>query len=156
MAMAAVIAAGVGQVVSTIAESSALRSEARQEQKSGDRLLRKQTAATRRDRGQFAVDAFASGLTGGSFGDVFTAQEIEDAEFLGSIKQDTQNRVDNLRRQATGGLIVGLSLAAATTFQGIAGIKAARAGGGAGGGVWTPGANPHGGTSLSDPFTNMR
>jgi len=169
-AVAAAAAVGVGQAVSAVAQSNALRTQAKQEKASGKRLLAQQTAMTRRESGQFAVDAFSSGLTGGSFGDVFTSQELEDAEFLGSIKQDTQNRVDNLRQASKNTLIVGLTKAAASTFQGVAGVKANQAAlarqkavssqtassapRSAGGGAFNPGGFVHGGSSSRDPFTN--
>lgn len=130
--VAAVVAAA-GKAMSAIAQSNALRGQARAREIEGEQDLLASRRQLRQELGQQAVEAGASGLLGSSFNDVFESQAILDAEFLGQIKQRTDFDVENLKRQAKVTLTTGLIGAAASAAGGIAGAKGSSAALGAAG-----------------------
>lgn len=123
LAIAAIAATAAGQAVSAIAQSNALRGQARARQIEGEQDLLASRRQLRQELGEAAVSAGASGLLGSSFTGVFESQAILDAEFLGQIKQRTDFDVANLKQQAKVTLITGLVGAAASAAGGIAGAK---------------------------------
>ena len=123
IAMASVVIAAAGTAISAIAQANALRGQARARQVEGEQELSSSRRLLRQELGQAAVDVGASGLLGSSFASVFESQAIEDAEFLGRIKQRTDFDVANLKRQAKITLITGLISAGASAAGGIAGAK---------------------------------
>ena len=96
-----------GTAISAIAQANALRGQARARQVEGEQELLSQKRQLRQELGLSAASVGASGLFGGSFADVFESQAIEDAEFLGRIKQRTDFDVASLKRQATVTLVTG-------------------------------------------------
>ena len=127
LAIVGIALAAVGGIVSSISKANALRSEAELRQIEGKQELLSQKRQLRQELGQSAVASGASGLFGGSFADVFESQAIEDAEFLGRIKQRTDFDVASLKRQATVTLVTGLLGAAGQAGKGVAGAKADKA-----------------------------
>ena len=127
MAAFALVIGVAGTAISAIAQANALRGQARARQVEGEQELLSQKRQLRQELGQAAVDVGASGLLGGSFANVFESQAIEDAEFLGRIKQRTDFDVSNLKRQATVTLITGLIGAGAQAVAGGAQVKAGQA-----------------------------
>lgn len=125
--IAAAVVGGTGIAISTIAQANALRGEAEAREVEGKQELLSSKRQLRQELGQAAVAVGASGLLGSSFADVFESQAIEDAEFLGRIKQRTDFDVANLKRQAKITLVTGLTSAVATTAGGIAGAKGVQA-----------------------------
>lgn len=123
LAIVAIVATAAGQAVSAIAQSNALRGQARARQIEGEQDLLASRRQLRQELGEAAVSAGASGLLGSSFTGVFESQAILDAEFLGQIKQRTDFDVANLKQQAKVTLITGLVGAAASAAGGIAGAK---------------------------------
>lgn len=104
------VAAGIqaaGQLIQAGSQASALRRQAGARIEAGERDLAVAGRQVRRDIGQQAVEAAASGLLTTSFTDVFDSQAIEDANFLGSIRQQIEFDVENLRRQKRTALIGG-------------------------------------------------
>lgn len=96
-----------GQAIGAISQSNALRAQADARKAQGRQELDLARRQLRRDIGQQAVEAAASGLRTSSFTNVFDSQAIEDAQFLGRIRQQTAFDTQNLRRQATSELIGG-------------------------------------------------
>lgn len=130
MAPLAIAAAAIGaasSAISAISQANALRGQARARQVEGEQELLSQKRQLRQELGLSAVSVGASGLLGGSFADVFESQAIEDAEFLGRIKQRTDFDVANLKSQARSTLITGFIGASAQAAGGIAGAKAQQA-----------------------------
>ena len=121
--IAAVVFLVAGKAISAIAQASALRGQAQARQVEGEQELLSARRQLRQELGQAAVEVGASGLLGSSFADVFESQALEDAEFLGRIKQRTDFDVLNLKRQAKVTLITGLIGAGASAAGGVAGIK---------------------------------
>lgn len=115
LAIVGIALAAVGGIVSSISKANALRSEAELRQIEGNQELLSQKRQLRQELGLSAVSAGASGLFGGSFADVFESQAIEDARFLGIIKQRTDFDVASLRQQAKSTLITGIFLAGTNT-----------------------------------------
>ena len=103
-----VLIGAAGQAVSSIAQANALRGEASARQTEGDQALLSAKRVLRQELGEDAVRVGASGLLGGSFAGVFESQAIEDAEFLGRMKQRTDFDVSNLKQQSKLTLITGL------------------------------------------------
>ncbi len=104
------ILAGVqaaGQAIGAISQSNALRAQADARKTQGRQELQLARRQLRRDIGQQAVEAAGSGLRSSSFTNVFDSQAIEDAQFLGRIRQQTAFDTQNLRRQSTSALIGG-------------------------------------------------
>ena len=124
--IASVVIGAAGTAISAIAQANALRGQARARQVEGEQELLSQKRQLRQELGLSAVSVGASGLFGGSFADVFESQAIEDAEFLGRIKQRTDFDVANLKRQATVTLVTGLLGAGAQAAGGVAGVKAGK------------------------------
>ena len=122
LAIASLVIGAAGTAISAIAQANALRGQARARQVEGEQELLSQKRQLRQELGQAAVSVGASGLLGGSFANVFESQAIEDAEFLGRIKQRTDFDVSNLKRQATVTLITGLIGAGAQAAKGGAKI----------------------------------
>jgi hypothetical protein len=120
LAIASVVIAAAGTAISAIAQANALRGQARARQVEGEQELLSSRRQLRQELGQAAVDVGASGLLGSSFANVFESQAIEDAEFLGRIKQRTDFDVASLKRQATITLVTGLISAGAGAAGGIA------------------------------------
>lgn len=127
LAIAAVVVTAAAQAMSAIAQSNALRGQARARQIEGEQDLLASKRQLRQELGEAAVSAGASGLLGSSFAGVFESQAILDAEFLGQIKQRTDFDVENLKRAAKVTLITGLVGAAASAAGGIAGAKGSAA-----------------------------
>ena len=127
LAIAAVVVGAAGTAISAIAQASALRGEAEARKVEGEQELLSSRRLLRQELGQAAVRVGASGLLGSSFASVFESQAIEDAEFLGRIKQRTDFDVANLKRQAKITLITGLISAGAEGVSGVAGVKADQA-----------------------------
>lgn len=100
MAMAAPILEAAGAMISGITKFNELQSQRRARQEQGAQELASQKALLRRQQGEQIVGAFSSGLTGGSFGEVFTAQAVEDAQFLGRIAQRTEFEQKSLKHAA--------------------------------------------------------
>lgn len=125
--IAAAIVLAIGATLSTIAQANALRGQARARQVEGEQELSTRKRQLRQELGLSSVSAGASGLLGSSFSDVFESQAIEDAEFLGRIKQRTDFDVANLERQATVTLITGLIGAAGQALGGISSAKGQQA-----------------------------
>ena len=121
--IASVVIGAAGTAISAITQANALRGQARARQIEGEQELLSSKRQLRQELGQAAVSVGASGLLGSSFANVFESQAIEDAEFLGRIKQRTDFDVANLKRQATITLITGLTSAAASAAGGIAGAR---------------------------------
>lgn len=121
--IAAVVLVAVGSAISAIAKANALRAEARARQIEGEQELLSSRRQLRQELGQAAVSVGASGLLGSSFANVFQSQAIEDAEFLGRIKQRTDFDVASLRKASKVALITGLIGAGAQAFGGIAGVR---------------------------------
>lgn len=116
----ATIVIGTAGIISSIAQASALRGQAKARQVEGQQELLSARRQLRQELGQAAVEVGASGLLGSSFANVFESQAIEDAEFLGRIKQRTDFDVANLKRQAKVTLITGLIGAGVFSAVGIA------------------------------------
>lgn len=127
MAVAAAVIAAVGITVSAITKANEQRSQAKARQVAGDQDLSAQKSLLRRQLGESAVSASASGLLGGSFDSVFTSQAIADAQFLGQIQQRTDFEVKSLKNAARSTLLVGFLSAASTVAGGVAGGKQAGA-----------------------------
>ena len=125
--IASIVIGAAGTAISAIAQANALRGQARARQVEGEQELLSQKRQLRQELGLSAASVGASGLFGGSFADVFESQAIEDAEFLGRIKQRTDFDVANLKRQATVTLVTGLLGAAGQAGKGVAGAKADKA-----------------------------
>lgn len=125
--IAATVIGAAGTAISSIAQANALRGQAKARQIEGEQELLSQKRRLRQELGLAAVRVGASGLLGGSFSEVFESQAIEDAEFLGRIKQRTDFDVANLKRQSRIVLATGLIGAGAQAGVGIAGAKATQA-----------------------------
>lgn len=127
LAIAAAVVSGAGMAISAISQAGALRGQAKARQIEGDQELQQARRQLRQELGLLAVGAGGSGLLGSSFANVFESQAIEDAEFLGRIKQRTDFDVANLKRQARVTMVTGLVSAGAATAGGLAGAKADQA-----------------------------
>lgn len=127
LAIAAVVIGAAGTAISAIAQANALRGQAEARKVEGEQELLSSKRQLRQELGQAAVGVGASGLLGSSFAGVFESQAIEDAEFLGRIKQRTDFDVANLKRQAKVTLITGLIGAASQAAGGVAGVKTGQA-----------------------------
>lgn len=127
IAIVAAVVGAAGTAVSAIAQANALRGQARARQVEGEQELLSQKRRLRQELGLAAVQVGASGLLGGSFSEVFESQAIEDAEFLGRIKQRTDFDVANLKRQSKIVLATGLIGAGAQAAGGVAGARADQA-----------------------------
>ena len=123
LAIAAVVIGAAGTAISAIAQANALRGQAKARQIEGEQELLSSRRQLRQELGQAAVSVGASGLLGSSFANVFESQAIEDAEFLGRIKQRTDFDVANLKRQAKITLVTGLISAGA---QGVGEVAEAK------------------------------
>lgn len=107
MAQFAPLIAAAGAAVGAISQSQALRGQASARKEQGRQELEDARRQVRRDVGLGAVEAGASGLLTESFTSVFESQALEDAEFLGRIRQQTEFEVDQLRQAAKNALIKG-------------------------------------------------
>lgn len=108
MAVAAAVVAVVGAVVSTIAETQGIQAQAKARAKTGERELGVARRQTRRDIGAQAVQAGGTGLLGASFTDVFDTQAIEDANFLGGIRQQIEFDIEALDREQKSAAVSGV------------------------------------------------
>lgn len=127
LAIAAAVVGTVGTVISTISQANALRSQADARRIEGEQQLSTTKKQLRQELGQAAVGVGASGLFGSSFFNVFESQAIEDAIFLGRIKQRTDFDVANLKQQARNTMVSGLISAGTGLAGGIAGAKGVKA-----------------------------
>lgn len=127
LAIAAAVIGGAGMAISAISQAGALRGQAKARQIEGEQELQSARRQLRQELGLLAVGIGGSGLLGSSFSNVFESQIIEDAEFLGRIKQRTDFDVANLKRQARITMVTGLITAGAATTGGLAGAKADQA-----------------------------
>lgn len=141
--------AAAGEAIGAISQSNAFRGQADARREQGRQELDIARRQLRRDVGQQAVEAAASGLLTSSFANVFDSQAIEDAQFLGRIRQQTEFEVENLRRQSTSALIGGAFGAGTSLLAGFAQKQAQEAAvrltkkANPGGGL-RPGRNPFG------------
>ncbi len=126
LATAAIAINALGIIIGGVSQANALRAQASQRSREGERELEHEKRRLRREFGQQAVEAGASGLLGESFTSVFDAQAIEDAQFLTSIKQRTSNEVAALRSAATGTLIKTGIGAGSSLLSGFAGMRQAQ------------------------------
>lgn len=122
-ALVGMILGVVGELVTGITQSNQLRSQAKARKVARDQELAAQKSLLRKELGKSAVSASASGLLGGSFEQVFTAQAIADANFLGQIKQRADFEIDSLKNAAKGSLISGLFLAGTGAVKSFAGAQ---------------------------------
>ncbi len=127
IAIAAAVVGAAGQAISAISKANALRQESRLRQLEGEQELATSKKQLRQELGLRAVEAGASGLLGSSFANVFESQAIEDASFLGRIKQRTDFDVASLKSAARSTLISGLISAGASAAGGIASAKSSQA-----------------------------
>lgn len=123
LAIVAAVVAAAGEIVSSIANSNALRSQAKARKEEGAQALLSSKRQLDQELGQSLVGAGASGLLGSSFAGVFDSQAIEDAEFLGRIKQRTDFDVASLKQQARQTLLTGIFLAGSGASKSLIGAK---------------------------------
>lgn len=123
LALASAVIGAAGTAISAISKANALRAQARARQIEGEQELLSSKRLLRQELGEQAVAAGASGLLGSSFAGVFESQAIEDAEFLGRIKQRTDFDVANLKRQSKLTLITGAIGVGAQAAGGVARVR---------------------------------
>lgn len=128
LALAATVIGAAGTAISAITTANQQRSAAKARQVQGEQDLAAQKTLLRRQLGEAAVSASASGLLGGSFDAVFTSQAIADANFLGQIKQRTDFEVKSLKNAAKSTLLTGAIGAGTQLAGGIAGARQAKEG----------------------------
>lgn len=97
----------VGAVVGAVSQSNALRAQAIMREREGKTERGIASRQFRRDIGQQAVEAAGTGLLTGSFNQIFEQQAIEDARFLGRMRQQTAFEVGNLRKESANALVGG-------------------------------------------------
>lgn len=120
LALAATIIGAAGTAISAVTTANQQRSAAKARQVQGEQELSAQKTLLRRQMGEAAVSASASGLLGGSFDQVFTAQATADANFLGQMQQRTDFEVKSLKNAAKSTLLTGFIGAGAELAGGIA------------------------------------
>lgn len=111
-----------GTAISAISQSQALRGQAAARKEQGRQEFESARQQVRRDIGLQATEVASSGLLTKSFDQFFDAQAIDDAEFLSSIRQQTEFDVDNLRQASKNALIGGAFGAGASLLGGKAEI----------------------------------